>query len=376
MAAEITVENASFADVIKKANSVAAAKGEAFDKAAGIVIQHDPEVGTRIRATNLELFYTEWIDAIDAPNEKVAWRVSSRFISAIAGGLPIGSGKTVTLSSEPTDGMVALRSGRITSMLPKLNVNSYPEWGVFDPDALTPCNGFGHAIDKVEWAAARDGGVPLSGIHFTGEMVIATNRYLLGAMPLELAAPEPFTVPGSVMAQLVKSNDTSGTTLVALDPATKKLFVMPNQHSQIQVVTYAVPFPNIEPIFARRGESTLRVGKQDLLSLLQRTESLSNIDRNPKMNVWVGKDQIAAQSLLENHDGAMLGDVIECEGAPHKRSQYSFTPANLINAVQNAPGNEVEISYKVNDPSGFWCVASDGGYQGWVVPRKRGDGEG
>ena len=372
---ELTLENAAFADVIKKANSVAAAKGEAFDKAAGIVIEHDGEIGTRIRATNLELFYTEWLDSSVESDDKIAWRVSSRFISAIAGGLPIGSGKTVTLSGDDSTGMVTLKSGRITSHLPKLNMKSYPNWGIFSPDALTPCNGFAHAIEKVQWAAARDGSVPLSGVHFTGEQVIATNRYMLGVMPLEMSAPEPFTIPGSVMAQLVKSNDTSGTTLVALDPDTKKLFVMPNQHSQIQVVTYAVAFPNIQPIFRQIGDGTLRAGKQDLLDLLQRTETLSNIDRNPKLSVWIGKDQIAAQSMLENHDGAMLGDVIECSGADHKRSRYSFTPANLIAAIQNAPGSEVEISYWIDNPSGFWCVASDGGYQGWVVPRKRGDGE-
>jgi hypothetical protein len=53
-------ENATIADSIAKASRVAPTKGEAFDKASGILMTLDPEEKTvTLRSTNLMVFYLE-----------------------------------------------------------------------------------------------------------------------------------------------------------------------------------------------------------------------------------------------------------------------------------------------------------------------------
>lgn len=362
----ITFENAAFADVVKKSNSVAANRGEAFEKAAGILIACEEGVQAiaTFSSTNLELFYREWVSSLSC-DSRIYWRMSAKLLQVIATGLPIGPNRTVTLELVENTGVIKVTSGRMVCTVPLMDEQSYPQWDVFSPDDMTEVSGFAGVIAGVEWAASRNSNPPLCGVHFDGHNVVATDQYRMGIMPLELDVSEPFTVPTSSLTALVKANG-GGDAKVAFRDG--RLQIMPNQYSQLVLITYGVKYPTYQKILERVGTTTLRVGKTTLLEMLRRTEPMANLDRNPKLSIWIGKGEIAAQGISDK--GSALGDAVDVAGfADHPRTKYAFSPEYLISAVDNAPGPELEIAYTPGNSKGFLTIYSEGGYQGWVASR-------
>src|SRR6478735_9046351 len=102
---KVVFETATIADAIRKADRVAPGKDKAFDKAAGIVIEVDPqaEPPVIIRATNLDVYSMEWMDVLSVEGDVARWRLPSSLLAQVMSKLPIGSGTTVTLE-EITDG--------------------------------------------------------------------------------------------------------------------------------------------------------------------------------------------------------------------------------------------------------------------------------
>lgn len=373
---KVVFETAGLADVLRKVKSVAPSKGQAFDKAAGILITVFPEHEATyaiIQATNLDLYYKEWVPVIecDAPRE-TKWRVAAK-ISDVISTLPIGSGKTVTLddSVNPGGRTLTVKSGRMKNNWQLLPVEYYPEWDTFDPEGLTEVDNFGSRLSMVEWAAStNEAEIPVNGVNLDGEWATATDTYRLARVPLKIEAgwvtAGPVTVPSKLLASLVKQTGT-----VHVGATDSQLLVMPDEAVQIRTALYAVPYPSagVDRIVATPHDGHFEAPKTAFLELFQRAMVMLAGDRFPMIDLFIGKGEVAVHAV-DTEEG-QLGDVLELPGfAAHKRINYLFTPRYLMDAIDKCPADRVHVHYSIDNHLTLMRVSDGGGYNCWVVPRR------
>lgn len=364
---KLVFETATLADCLKKAFACTPKTGAAFDKAAGIVFEFNPTdlESLTIRATNLDVFYMEWVDLISAEGEDKphAWRFNSALIAGVVGSLPIGSGKTVTLDDNGGDGrIIQLRSGRTTCKLNSMNMDHYPEWGAFDPDGLTPASNFAKCMEAVEWAVDRADQI-LAGVHFDGEFAYATNKYKLAAVEIKLDIEEPVTLPSGILSSVLSK---SGEVLIGASG--HQFFIMPDEHTQIRTVIYGIKYPNTSRIRTQEKPATITFNKNPLIAMIQRAMNFAGSDRTPTLMLYIGSEEIAV--MMSNEEMGMLGDVLEIPGqATHKRLMIKITPEYLSDALVRAPREEITLGYHPDNPSGILRIEGGFGYTAWVMPR-------
>lgn len=362
-------ETATLADAIKKADRVAPTKGSAFDKAAGIVIAVDPEAGlVVVRATNLSIFSMEWVTALEVEGDAVSWRVPSKLFATVLAGLPIGTGKNVTLE-EKSDGrnrMLHLTAGRTRAKFNLMQVDYYPEWEVFSPDGLVEVDDFGGRIGLVEWAAAKGDEPPLNGLHLDGEIVLACDRYRLATSPLIIPGlAEPITVPSGILGSILKQ---TGEIRMGVD-AWGHLLIMPDDTTQIMTVTFGVEYPKVQRIMSRDNPSCVKVKKAPILEIMNRAKSFAGNDRFPLMRLFFGEQQVAV--IMNTSEVGTLADVMETPGyCDHSFFEMKFTPSNIIDAIQACPNEEMSIWYDTDDAMRIVYIDGGSGYEAWIMPRK------
>lgn len=369
----VVFETATFADVIKKAERVAPSKGNAFDKAAGIVIEVSPSVNTVVvRATDLNIYSMEWVDftSIDGPD--AVWRVPSKLFAQVVGSLPIGSGKTIKIEEVKNaegKGHLALSSGRTKAKFNLMQVDHYPAWSAFDPSGLITADNLGGKVALVEWAAAKsDATTQLEGVHFDGTRVVATDRYRLACTDLFIPdLPAAVTVPAGILGQILKQ---TGEVNLGIDE--HQLLLMPDESTQIRAILYGGEYPKVDKIMRREYPDMVKVRKTPLLEVLNRAASFAGADRFPALKLFFGREEIAA--MMDNEEVGLLGDVVEVPGyATHNRVQIIFTPKNIIDAVEHCPNEEFEIHYDHEKPEFIMYLNGGSGYEAWMVPRKATD---
>ena len=368
-------ETAGLQDVLKKVKSIAPSRGQAFHKAAGIVIRLDPAMAgyAILEATNLELYYREWLPLLETDTTRdVAWRVASKIADVIAT-LPIGSGKTVTLDDGVKgDGRtLTVKSGRMKNNWQLLPIEYYPEWDTFEPEGLTPVDNFGSRLSMVEWAAdSNEAAIPANGVNFDGEFATATDTYKLARVPLKIdagwVAERSVTVPSKLLASLVKQTGT-----VSVGATDNQLLVMPDPSVQIRTTLYGVAYPTagVERIVANEYDGYLEAPKGAFLDLFTRAMVVLDRDRFPMIDLFIGKGSVAVYALDEEESD--LGDMLDVPGfAAHPRINYLFTPRFLIEAIDKCPGDRIQIRYDTTNPLRIMRISDGGSYNCWVVPRR------
>lgn len=365
----VVFENATIADSISKAARVAPTKGEAFDKASGILMTLDPEENTvTLRSTNLQVFYLEVVDAIEVDSE-ATWRFHASTIAAVVAKLPIGSGKNV--SFEQKGGEIHMKSGRTTAKFRAMDASYFPKWEPFDPDKLEMVPDLGARIQQVEWAAMEGNEAIYAGIHLDGEHVMATDRIRMAVAPCE-AEPiyKPITIPAGILKPVMTNlRDVA----VGIDEG--MFLLMPDVSTQLRTRIYDKDYPNIKPLLARELPQSVKFRKQALLEIIERAEIFAQRDRSPKMTFIIGKGEIAV--MCADADMGLLGDAIELDGqCDHPRHRVMFTPKNLKEALNAAPSDEVEFQYNTEEPTKPIRIDGGSGYVALVMPRKDEGGEG
>jgi DNA polymerase III sliding clamp (beta) subunit (PCNA family) len=369
----ITFETASLADVIKKADKIAPSKGAAFDKAAGIVIEFDPNQSiplALVRSTNLDIFSMEWVNVAEWSGEPAVWRLPSFLLAQVIGSLPIGSGKTVTLTSEESGHSfhVNLKSGRTKAKFFPLDASYYPQWGAFNPDNMFPVNDLGGRIDQVEWAAGKND-PRLAGVYLDGKHAVATDTYRLACVPLNIPdLTAPIVVPAGLLGQTLRQ---TGEIQIGM-AGDNMLHIMPDDHTQMKTVVYDVQYPNVQSVINREFSSQLKVERDRLIDVMNRTNTFAVGDRTAAFRVFVGKEEVAI--FMQNEEIGQIGDVVEIPGqAEHERFEIRFTPKNLMEALSKSPNNEITIHYDQGNPKSIFKIDGGSGYQAWVMPRLGGN---
>jgi DNA polymerase III sliding clamp (beta) subunit (PCNA family) len=372
---KVVFETATLADVMKKCNIIAPSRGEAFDKAAGflITVMRDSDQ-VMIQATNLEIFYTEWISTVSVtlPDgvDEAKWRVPSRSTAAIVGSFPIGSGREVTLEQQVGTKTLRIMSGRARGSFQLIDASQYPEWAIFDPDDLIEVEDFGGRLAQVDWACSDDPESSFNGVNLTGEWAQACDRYRAARVPLKVDAAtawpfaETVTVPSRILSQLMKQTGS-----VSLGCTPNELLVMPNEHVQVRARLFGLPYMSLDRIVSQQYVHTIDVRKAALLEILNRVMLMAGSDRLPSMKLFVGKGEIAA--MMEDAEEGVLGDIVEVPGyANHERTTITFTPKNLIEAIDKCPSERLTFSYDPTDPLRIVKVDDGAGYEAWVMTRR------
>lgn len=366
---KVVFETATLADAIKKAERVAPSKGSAFDKAAGITVEittgDDPSIV--VRATDLNIFWTEWIDCVSAEGENVTWRLPSKLFTGVVSSLPIGSGKTVELQDERNgrSHSLTLKQGRTRAKFYLIDPEYYPSWLAFDPDNLIKASDLGGRIAQVEWAAAQGTEPPYTGVHFDGEIVVATDKYRLCSAPLVIPElTKPVTVPAGVLGTVLKK---TGEVSIGFDG--NQLLIMPDEYTQIRAVLFAGSYPNVRRVMEATPPDSVYLDRTPLLECMQRALNFTGADRFQALHVWIGKSELAV--MMSNTEQGLLGDVVELPGqCEHERIEYKFTPKNIMDALVNSPDEKITILYDQAKPAFRWQVTNSAGYNAWVMPRK------
>lgn len=364
----ITFETAVLADAIKAANVIAPSKGSAFDKAAGILIEFDPSQPIRmavVRATNLDVFSMEWVDALDWDGEGARWRLASALLSQILGTLPIGDGQSVTLESIPSGHSyhVLLTCGRTKAKFYPLDPVHYPTWGAFDPDHMFPATDLGGRVDQVEWAASKSE-PRLGGVYLDGEYAVATDSYKLACVPLPIPElTKPIIVPSGLLGQALRQ-----TGEISIGVSENMFHIMPNDYTQIKTVIYDVQYPNVAKIMERPLSTTIKISRDQLLQTMLRANAFALGDRVASFRCFLGEEEFAI--YMENEQMGHIGDVVEIPGyADHERFELRFTPKNIMEALQKAPNDDIEISYDAGAKRTLFKIDGGSGYRAWVMPR-------
>lgn len=361
---KVTFENATIRDVIGKAARVAPTKGSAFDKASGILMEIDAENNeVTVRATNIEVFYMEVVDAVAIEGVSRVWRIPSSYIDGICAKLPITSGSSVTFDDE-NGNQLKVATGRMRATMRLADVSYYPSWDAFDPAQLSPAPDFAARLNQVQWAASKAGVPPLTGIHLDGQKAMATDQFRVAMTPCPIPQLyEPVTIPSTVLAPLMKSLGD-----VRIGQEGGHLLLMPDESTQIRTVLFDGKYPNIEKVVTRDESNAIMVRKTAVLEMIERAMVMGQRDRTPLLKVIIGLGELAV--MMEDREIGLLGDVYEIEGqAPHDRHYIGFTPENVSAALQAAPNEEVSIYYHLGKPMKPVRLDGGSGYEVLVMPR-------
>jgi DNA polymerase III sliding clamp (beta) subunit (PCNA family) len=372
---KVVFETATLQSAINKASRIAPAKGAAFDKAAGIIIEVNPvaDVPVIIRATDLDTFYMEWVDCVLAEGDPTIWRVPSKVFAGVMAGLPIGSGREVTLQDVMNDNgyrYLQMTQARSKAKFNLLAAEYYPHWSAFDPDILTVTPDLGGKISLVEWAASKGNDGVLTGVHLDGKRAIATDKYRFATAPLVIEhISDPITIPGTVLTSLLKQK---GEVKIAVVDG--QLFIMPDLYTQIRTITFGEPYPIVDRIMRRDQPDFVRFRKAVILDMMKQAMNFVGADRNPLLQMYVGREEIAV--YLGNRETGGLGDVLDIPTqAVHPRVELRFTPKNIIDAIENAPSEEIVLYYNRTDTRKPVRVDGGSGYEAWVAMRREGSTE-
>lgn len=366
MTTRVSFEAATIGDAMKRAARVAPAKvGTAFDKAAGIVLDIAPgtDAPCIVRATDTEVFYIEVLETLTAEGDACRWRLPSQLMASVIGGIPPTSGRTVSFTWSGS-GPITITSGRMKVELNLIIGSSYPDWEAVDASSLVTAPNFGSAITRVEWAASKQGPAPLNGVFIDGTYMAATDRYRIARVdcPIPLGG-EPIIIPAWSIGSLLKSTGD-----VLIGTSGNMLIVMPDDYTQVQVVTLGDKFVQVEKAYNMPYEQCITVNREELLRYINAALQFAGANRDPMVTLWFGRNELAVH--LHNQDIGMFGDVITVPGqAEHERIKIHFTPKMLIDALTNAPTTNVRIKYKPENIKTPIRVESDSGYTVWCVPR-------
>lgn len=359
----VTFEAGTIGDSIKKAASIAPGKvGSAFDKAAGVIMQITPgtESPCIVRATDTETFYTESVDVVNSEGDPCLWRLPSSLLASVLAN-QAQPGRNITFTQE-TPSTILISSGRMRARMVMMDAFHYPEWTISDIKELKVAPNFGANLTRVEWAAAKNGPAPLNGILLDGTHAIATDRFRIAKTPCAIDLEEPVIIPAGTIGRLLRP---MGDVLIGTD---EMLFVaMPDDYTQIRVITLGEKFPPIERITERPFEQEVKLHRPEFLDKIQKAEAFAGANRSPIVTLYFGKSEVAIS--LENPEVGLFGDVMETPGScDHDRIKIKMSPSMLIGSLTNAPGNGIVFKYNPSNTNAPVAVFGESGYETWLAP--------
>lgn len=362
---EVTFYVATFAEAINRANRVSPKKGPAWDKAHGIIIEHDPAVGdVVIRSTDLQVYYREIInDVIKVEStEPFIWRLDAGLFDGVIRNLPIEG--ELTMKQGEGDTHVNLKCGRKKANLILMpDTDSFPSLEFPEVDErFINANGLGNSLKQVGWAC--DATSPLlQGVHFDGETIVATDKYKSVKVPFQLDCSQPFTVPLAMLSGVL-SNLPGEFRLYAADD---KMHLAIGEEIQITTTVLDGEFPPVRKLKEEDFKYSVEVPRQELSDMISNQLVLVQRERFPRVQFDLENNELMVAMFIPS-----VGDMEDFISVPwpHEPLHIEFTPDYVIKALSGSNAKTVELNF---DSSKAAMVIKDNeGFVGWVAPRQEG----
>lgn len=360
---EVVVENATLADAITKAARISPIKGEAQDKAAGILIELRPgsKSPLRVTATDLQVTYFQRVAIVNTGDEAATWRVPAQAFSSFVASLPMTPGRHVTLTEK--DGVIEVKSGRSKAKIRRIS-DGFPKVKLFDPKPLVAAPSFARRVQQVAWAASRNAndGV-LGGVHIDGERLIATDSYKVAIVPCIVPIDRPVTAALSTLTSVLRNVDD-----VRLHATDRLLQIMPDDDTQMTCTLYGKDYPNVmAAIGTMPHPHKVTLSKEALTTSLDRMLSLGKNGDIPKCRIVLGKG--TCDFDLSVIDVGEVADSVDVDGGPDEPVSYYFNPQTILGAVRNATRDAVTIEFG-DDPLKIVHFYDGSGFDSYLMPMR------
>lgn len=369
-ATTVTFEVATVADAIKKASSIAPIRGAGMDAFMGIMIEVDPDNDSiEVRATDGAVYYTEWVDFVSAVGPAAKWRLPSKIVERFLSSLPITGGREVVF--EPEDRGLTLTSGRSKLKLSSFIVNSgdgivFPNWMAYEEKEMSSVPELGAKLKMVEWACSDLD--PAMGVHLDGKRIYCTDLNKIVVVDCEIANLDaPITIPPGSISTLLKN---IGDTRIRVEG--KKVFVMPDDHSQIRAPVIDLPFKPVNRPMSTVFTHRVEFKRQALIDSINRVMTIkTKTDHSPILEIFIGLGEIA--TMVTEQETGLAGDVIDVPGyADHERVKLRLGCNHLLDVLGHAPNDLIEIGYNIDEAAPpIVYVNGRSTYEAWL-PQIRG----
>src|SRR5215213_3807201 len=337
----LTFETAALADVMARAARVAPHKGSAFDKAAGIIVEYRPTDAepVTIKSTDFDVTFLERITplGVTAGAAAFTWRIPSALAAGITGNLPLGSQTEMSLD---TTGALLIKCGKSKAKI-RLYGDPTTNFEPFDPSGLVLVPGFAERVSQVAWACDKQA-IPFTGVHIDGKRLVATDRYRLVTVPLDVPVTDPITVPLDALTLVSKGGPDARIAAV-----NRRLHVMPTEYTQVTAVIYDAAYPKVDRGMYRDHDKFCTVGRELLKTAISKMLVLVKGERYPLMTLTVGTSRIHV--LIDVPEIGIMEDEIDVVGADHPDFVVTFTPNNFVDGVSHAGKEEIKFSYDTRD---------------------------
>jgi DNA polymerase III sliding clamp (beta) subunit (PCNA family) len=331
---------ATLAAALERAAKLAPTKGVAFDKAAGIVVDIDPESeSVALRATNLEIYYREEVkDVASYGDEKVSWRFPAHLLNGIVSGLPLD--KEVTFRQED-DRLIHISCGKKKAKLRLLPSDLYPVWDRVTDENLKPAPGFAARIAQVAWAVDAQT-VPFAGINLDGTHLNATDKYQAARVPCEVPLDGPVTVPLAVLTPVLKGLPGE----ITMAATEESLLLTVGDEIEVICSLYAAAYPDLGAALRKDFAYVVEVERETLRDAIASMLVLVKNERYPRMSFDFDGDVVALfMGVQETGDMSDEVPITYVGDAPSGTFSIKFTPEYLLNALDGAKSKKVTWSF-------------------------------
>lgn len=354
-----TVHAALLHEALTRASRIAPTKGEAHDKAGGIVIDFVP-LEAHVRASNLEMTFFQKVPA----DVKEACRI--RFglvIQQFVAGLPMDRDQEVRFLRSGK--AIVVQYGKTRTKATILQIEGeFPIIDWYDTEAMIEAHELGNKIAAVSWAAETDATPPINGIHINGKTLEALSSKQCAQIACEIPVEEPVTAVIKDLVPLIKL----GTDLRMMAREGKIILAL-DETTQVTATTVLGEWPNLtEKMQSIEFTDSFTLPKKRLIEGLDRMLTFVRNDRIPRIFFIVTKDSID-MSLIGSIQGQIQDScrLVDRQG-PNVETEveFVFQPIWLKEAIETFPGATIKAHF-INNKKPLRLEEPSTSYEAFVI---------
>jgi len=334
------VNTPDIVDAVKRASRVAPKSGSSFDTCQGLQFEIQ---GTSlvVKASDGDTNYRQQIPLIKASTTMLPFRLPSRVLASYMGQLPTGEGSVCEVTRELNAPRVAIATEVSSGQFGVIVTDGFPQFTAFAEDlSFTDVEGLADQLGRVSWACSRDS-VPLDGVHFDGEWLVATNRSVIARVRCPIELEEPVTAPLASVASALTGY--KGPVRLAISD---RLHLSPDDDIEVSTTLYTQPYPDVQEAIERlcEGGRPTQINRDALIAALGRIISLVSEDRYTPADFTVDGHELRITAEISS-----LGRVEEVivmeddlQGEP---LTLRLNPKMIRHALESAGGVNVTVEW-------------------------------
>lgn len=366
-------KNSEIADAVQKAARIAPSKGEAFDKAQGILIEvNTAQRIATVRSTNLNTHFIQQISVIAGEGADVMrWRVPSSLFSTFMGSLPKGENDVIRFYDQQ-DHALRVKSGRLFASYDMLGTVDYPAFPAFTSQPLSEATSLAGLVSRVAWATDKSSPI-LSGIHIDGTNIVGCGPQSMVMLPCPAPVAEPITVPMFLIAPALKEGKD-----VRIGSDGSKLYIAVDDHTHVVVNLIDGNFPNYLGLVRNNFLLEMQVSRVSITETLDSLLALVKAERLPTLQMTLDTSSLLPTVTFDLNVqgvGRMQNSFdVETDYTGDPFTIY-FTPGNLAPVLKNATGTKITLRMGHDTDAKKSAllpvqVMDESGFLAMVMPRK------